>query len=109
MATLSGIRVVTTAVNIPGPVAAAMLRDMGAAIVKIEPPFGDPLAAAAPAWYTQLCAGVDVRVVDLKSREGRHHVDQLLEEADVLITATRPSSLERLGLSWTSLRDRFSQ
>ena len=107
MPTLTGIRVVTTAVNVPGPVAAAMLRDMGAAIVKIEPPFGDPLAAAAPAWYTELCAGVDVRILDLKSAEGRDHLDQLLEEADLLLTATRPSSLERLGLSWTSVHDRF--
>ena len=107
MPTLTGIRVVTTAVNVPGPVAAAMLRDMGAAIVKIEPPFGDPVAAAAPAWYTELCAGVDVRILDLKSAEGRDHLDRLLEEADLLLTATRPSSLERLGLSWTSVHERF--
>ena len=107
MLTLTGIRVVTTAVNIPGPVAAAMLRDMGAAIVKIEPPFGDPLATGASAWYTELCAGVDVRVLDLKSTEGRDRLDQLLDEADLLLTATRPSSLDRLGLSWTSVHDRF--
>ncbi len=107
MPTLTGIRVVTTAVNVPGPVAAAMLRDMGAAIAKIEPPFGDPLAAAAPAWYAELCSGVDVRVLDLKSAEGRELLDRLLEEADLLLTATRPSSLERLGLSWTSVHKRF--
>lgn len=107
MPTLTGIRVVTTAVNVPGPVAAAMLRDMGAAIVKIEPPFGDPLAAAAPAWYAELCTGVDVRVLDLKSPEGRERLDHLFEEADLLLTATRPSSLARLGLSWTLLHDRF--
>ena len=107
MPTLTGIRVVTTAVNVPGPVAAAILRDMGAAIVKIEPPFGDPLAAGAPAWYTELCAGVDVRVLDLKSPDGSNHLARVLDEADLLLTATRPSSLERLGLSWTSLQDRF--
>ena len=107
MPTLTGIRVVTTAVNVPGPVAAALLRDMGAAITKVEPPFGDPLAAVAPAWYAELCAGVDVRILDLKSAQGREHLDQLLDEADLLLTATRPSSLERLGLSWTPLHARF--
>jgi alpha-methylacyl-CoA racemase len=105
--TLDGIRIVSTATNVPGPVAAAILRDMGADVVKIEPPFGDPLSAGAPEWYAALCAGIDVRVLDLKSREGRGGLDALLEGAELLLTATRPSSLERLGLSWTSLQERF--
>ena len=50
MNTLDGIRIVSTAVNVPGPVAVAMLRDRGAAVVKVEPPAGDPLSAWAPRW-----------------------------------------------------------
>jgi crotonobetainyl-CoA:carnitine CoA-transferase CaiB-like acyl-CoA transferase len=103
---LTGIRVVSTAVNVPGPVAAATLRDMGAEVMKVEPPSGDPLAAAAPAWYAQLCEGMDVRQLDLKSTDGRDTLHGLLHEADVLLTATRPVSLDRLGLAWSGLHAR---
>ena len=51
---LAGIRVVSVAVNLPGPLAAARLAEFGAEVVKIEPPTGDPLAAAAPVSYTHL-------------------------------------------------------
>lgn len=104
--TLTGIRIVTTAVNIPGPVAASMLRDMGATVVKVEPPAGDPLSSVAPSWYASLCAHMEVVKIDLKSTEGRGHLDELLEHADVLITASRPASLQRLGLSWPDLHTR---
>ena len=104
--TLSGIRVVSTAVNVPGPVAAASLRDMGAHVTKIEPPFGDPMASAAPRWYGQLCDGIDVRQLDLKSPDGSAALHALLDEADLLITSTRPASLDRLGLGWSTLHAR---
>ena len=101
---LSGIRVVSTAVNVPGPVAAATLRGMGASVVKVEPPAGDPLAAAAQAWYAGLCAEVEVERLDLKSEEGTARLHGHLATADVLITSSRPASLERLGLSCQALR-----
>jgi crotonobetainyl-CoA:carnitine CoA-transferase CaiB-like acyl-CoA transferase len=103
---LKGIRVLSTAANVPGPVAAAMLRDMGASVVKVEPPFGDPLAAAAPEWYAELCAGIEILKLDLKHAHGRAQVAARLEETDVLLTASRPASLERLGLDWPSLHAR---
>jgi len=65
---LDGIRIVTTAVNVPGPVAVAMLRDKGAAVVKVEPPDGDPLSRWAPLWYSELCAGAEVLALDLRDR-----------------------------------------
>ena len=103
---LAGIRIVSTAVNLPGPVAAAMLRDMGAEIVKVEPPGGDPLAAFAPAWYAALCEGVYVQRIDLKCDAGREHLERQLADADVLVTASRPASLQRLGLAWPDLHAR---
>lgn len=109
MTSLAGFRIVSTAVNVPGPVAAAMLRGMGATVVKVEPPTGDPLATFAPAWYGDLCAGMDVLSLDLKADRGRLRIEQLLEDADVLITSSRPASLERLGLSWPDLHGRHPQ
>jgi alpha-methylacyl-CoA racemase len=104
--TLSGIHIVSTAVNVPGPVAAGMLRDMGATVVKVEPPSGDPLARASPDWYAALCADIEVLRLNLKSAEGRGGIEDLLTRADVLITASRPTSLQRIGLSWPDVAAR---
>jgi alpha-methylacyl-CoA racemase len=49
---------VSLAFNLPGPVAAAALRDLGASVVKVEPPRGDPLAIVSPKWYADLKRGV---------------------------------------------------
>lgn len=107
MTLLSGIQVLTTAINVPGPVAAKALRDMGATVVKVEPPAGDLLARGAPTWYRELHEGVEVHTVNLKSEEGRERLHAWLHHADLLITATRPASLHRLGLSWHALHAKY--
>jgi alpha-methylacyl-CoA racemase len=104
---LREIRVVTLALNVPGPVAAARLRELGASVTKIEPPYGDPLEAVSPAWYHELRAGQEVARIDLKQTEGRVALDDLLGLADVLLTASRPAALARLGLTWPRLHERF--
>jgi alpha-methylacyl-CoA racemase len=109
MRTLDGIRIVTTAVNVPGPVAVAMLRDKGATVVKAEPPGGDPLSRWAPRWYSELCAGIDVLRLDLKSPDGRRRLDALLASADLLVTSSRPRSLQGLGLAWIDLHTRHAR
>jgi crotonobetainyl-CoA:carnitine CoA-transferase CaiB-like acyl-CoA transferase len=96
------MRVVTTALNIPGPVAAARLRDLGAAVTKVEPPSGDPLELAAPEWYGRLVAGMEVVRLDLKAES----LDGRLAGADVLLTSQRLGALERLGLAWAGLHER---
>jgi alpha-methylacyl-CoA racemase len=104
---LGRFRIVTTALNVPGPVAAARLRELGATVTKIEPPDGDPLASAAPEWYREL-AGDHVVRLDLKGN-GRARVGELLADADLLLTAHRRSALARLGLAWPELHGRFSR
>lgn len=94
MRPLDGHRIVSTAVNLPGPLAARRLADLGAAVVKVEPPGGDPLATYAPELYGELAAGMEIVERDLK----RERVDDLLDDADLLITSSRFSSLTRLGL-----------
>ena len=107
MRMLAGIEVVSLAVNVPGPVAAARLAAHGATVTKIEPPSGDPLFHHVPAWYAQLAAAQTVLRLDLKAEEGRHALDSHLARADLLITASRPSSLARLHLDFPSLHRRF--
>ena len=99
------MHVVTTALNIPGPVAAARLRDLGATVTKIEPPDGDPLALAAPDWYRELAARQEVVRLDLKQQT----LDELLGEADLLLTSQRTAALARLGLAWEAVHERHPQ
>lgn len=104
---LTGVRVVTLATNLPGPLAAARLAELGAEVTKIEPPAGDALASFHPKWYAALAAGQDVRVLDLKSAPGRSELLELLAGADLLLTASRPAALARLELDWPALATRF--
>ena len=96
--TLSGVTVVNLAVNVPGPYAAARLREMGAEVIKVEPPNGDSLNLIAPDWYSDLAQGMTVETVDLKSAEGLARINELLAKADVFITSHRRATLKKLGL-----------
>jgi len=104
---LTDFTVISLAANVPGPVAAARLRDLGARVIKVEPPFGDPLSVAGPSWYGDLHAGIGVRTLNLKDPAERGELDRLLAGADLLLTANRPSALARLGLGWEAIHARF--
>jgi len=95
---LEGVRVLSLAINLPGPLAASRLAALGATVIKVEPPSGDPLAAAAPGWYAELTSGQEIVTLDLKLDADRAELDDLLQAADILLTSNRPSALRRLGL-----------
>src|SRR6185436_1381290 len=103
---LEGIRVVTIAQNLPGPLAAARLRQAGASVVKIEPPSGDPFLPLSPAWHAEMHEGIAIERLDLKSDSGRARILALLENAHLLIASQRPSTLKRLGLDIGALCSR---
>ncbi|HEY2912945.1 MAG TPA: CoA transferase [Candidatus Angelobacter sp.] len=103
---LQGVKIVSLALNAPGPVAAARLAKLGASVTKVEPPRGDATSTAAPGWYEALCHGQRVLRVDLKSPDGRAQLDELLAQADLLLASFRPSALQRLGLDWEALHAR---
>jgi len=107
MQPLHHLRVLSLAVNLPGPFAAARLRDLGAAVVKVEPPEGDPLQHARADWYRVLHERVEVHRLDLKDEGARLRIAQWLAESDLLLTAMRPGTLARLGLSWPELHSRY--
>ena len=104
---LDGVRVVTMAQNVPGPLAVARMRQAGARVTKVEPPSGDPLNMLSPAWYAELHAGISVERADVKSDAGRARVLTLLRDADLLITSQRPSVLQRLGIDSERLRSQL--
>jgi alpha-methylacyl-CoA racemase len=104
---LAGIRVITLALNVPGPMAAERLRDLGARITKIEPPEGDPLKTMNPRWYGRLTEGVTVVTCNLKTELGSRLLLEKLADADLLLTSQRPAALKRIGLEWETLHERF--
>jgi alpha-methylacyl-CoA racemase len=103
---LHGVKVVSLAINTPGPVAAARLAELGAAVTKVEPPSGDPLRTAARPWYDSLSHGQTVLTINLKDPAGSAHLDRLLADSDLLLASFRPSALRRLGLDWDNLHAR---
>jgi crotonobetainyl-CoA:carnitine CoA-transferase CaiB-like acyl-CoA transferase len=106
MRALTGLEVVSLAVNIPGPVLAARLVQEGATVTKVEPPGGDPLSIHAPEWYARLTEAQRILRLDLKTSEGKSALDGRLRGADLLITANRPAALARLGLEFAALHAR---
>ncbi|SDT15713.1 Crotonobetainyl-CoA:carnitine CoA-transferase CaiB [Brevibacterium siliguriense] len=95
---LGGITVVSLAINLPGPLAAARLCALGARVIKVEPPTGDPLNLMFPDYYQELTAGQEIRTIDLKDTEGIEQLRTLMAEADLLLTSMRPRAAAALGL-----------
>jgi crotonobetainyl-CoA:carnitine CoA-transferase CaiB-like acyl-CoA transferase len=104
---LRGTRVLSLALNLPGPAALMRLRAMGATCLKAEPPSGDPMGHYAQAAYAQMHEGVQVLVADLKTEAGQAQLHQALADTDVLLTSFRPSALHKLGLGWAALQARY--
>ncbi len=107
MRPLLNTRVLTLAINLPGPLAVAQLCRFGAKVVKIEPPDGDPLAHGAPAWYRELHRDIEVVRLNLKDAANQPRLATWLEQTDLFLTSSRLSALDRLGLSWSTLHARY--
>lgn len=100
---LHGVRVLSLALNLPGPAALMRCRRMGATCVKLEPPAGDPMHHYNGAAYAQMHEGVKVLEADLKTDAGQKILQRELAKTDVLLTSFRPSALAKLGLGWKQL------
>ena len=100
---LKGVRLLSLALNLPGPAALMRCKKMGARCVKLEPPIGDPMQHFGPSAYAELQSGIKVIRVDLKTEAGQKALHRELSKTDVLITSFRPSAIEKLGLAWKPL------
>jgi len=107
---LRGVRVLDLTRHLPGPLATLLLADMGADVLKIEPPDGDGMrdmgprrANGRPAYFTALHAGKTTRRIDLKTPGGRAELLGLVKTADVLIESFRPGVMARLGVGYDTL------
>ena len=101
---LKGIKVVDLSQYLPGPFAGLILGDLGADVIKVEPPSKDPIAYMPPmdadgssGMYKMLNRNKRTLYLDMKSEEGKAAFAELIKEADVLIESFRPDVLPRLG------------
>ncbi|WP_235735651.1 CaiB/BaiF CoA transferase family protein [Nocardioides alcanivorans] len=110
LAPLKGVTVVDLTVNIAGPSATLMLADLGARVIKVEPPGGDISREWTPRDETGVSTvfsafnrGKESIVIDAKTAEGRRTIHRLVAEADVFVESMRPGKAATLGLGWEDL------
>lgn len=114
---LAGLRVIDASTVLAGPYATMILADLGADVVKIEPPEGDATRGWGPPWVGDPAAGTRTAAyylavnrnkrsirLDLKAPDGPRVLRRLLDGADVFVENFRPGSLGRLGFDDAALR-----
>ena len=110
MGPLNGLKVVDLTSMVSGPVAAMMLADQGASVIKVEPLHGEqmrflgPPVNGLPPTFFSCNRGKESIALDLKSESGQGVLWQLIEEADVLLQNFRPGAMERMGFGEDAVR-----
>lgn len=115
---LEGYKVVDLTTFVAAPVCGRLLADLGARVIKIEHPRGDGWREFGISYNTRFGndenpvfdiynSGKELISINLKSAEGKEVFFKLLEDADVFLTNTRLDALERLGITYNDLKDRF--
>jgi CoA:oxalate CoA-transferase len=108
---LEGLRVLDFSIMLAGPYCARLLADVGAEVIKIEPPEGDDMRLRTPlrdghsAYFGQLNAGKRSLALDLKNPEAIKLVHRLVAETDIVVENFRPGVMDRLGLGYEALRE----
>lgn len=107
---LTGIRVIDLTINMLGPLATQTLGDMGADVIKVEPPDGDPMRELGPArnngmaaYFLSVNRNKRSIVLDLKQPAQNAALLRLIAGADVLVHSMRPRAAERLGIDYAML------
>ena len=108
---LAGLLVADLTRTLAGPYATMMLADMGARVIKVEPPGGDdarrfgPFAGGRSAYFASVNRGKCSIALDLKSPEDRAIFEKLAARADVLVENYRPGVMRKLNYDWAALRE----
>jgi crotonobetainyl-CoA:carnitine CoA-transferase CaiB-like acyl-CoA transferase len=106
---LDGVRVVEYAQYVAGPLCGVLLADLGADVIKAEPPVGDayryvmPVAPGVGRYFIPLNRGKRSVAIDLKTEEGRSSSERLLASADVVLHNFPPERARRFGLDWETV------
>ena len=111
---LSGITVVDLSRILAGPYATFLMAEMGARVIKVEPPApGDDARAYGPykngvsTYFASINRGKESISLDLKAAKDKRIFEKLLERADVIVENFRPGTMEKLGYGWETLHPRY--
>jgi crotonobetainyl-CoA:carnitine CoA-transferase CaiB-like acyl-CoA transferase len=113
-APLAGVRILDLTRFIAGPYCTMLLADLGAEVVKVEPPAGEDTRALAPiigpgdgvsAYFLRYNRSKKSVAVALRTEDGRSVLELLVQHADALVENFRPGVLERLGFDWPRLQE----
>ncbi len=101
---LDGVLVVDLTTQMPGPYCTMLLADLGADVIKVEPPAGDQLRAYRP-MFDAVNRGKRSLALDLKRPEGREVLRRLVRTADLMLEGFRPGVAARLGADYAAIRE----
>ncbi|PEG57361.1 CoA transferase, partial [Mycolicibacterium boenickei] len=107
-APLAGIRVIEVGVMLAGPYATMMLADLGAEVIKVEPPGGEISRQVSDSYFASLNRGKRSICLDLTSEQGKAKLGELVADSHALLVNMKPSVIRRLGLTYENLR-RFNE
>lgn len=108
---LDELRVVDFSLSLPGPFATQLLADMGAEVISVEPPGGDPSrdlegVPEGEIIFESINRGKRSVELDLTTEDGRAAADRLTAEADAVVEGFRPGVAEDLGVGYEQVRER---
>jgi CoA:oxalate CoA-transferase len=113
---LSGILVIDLSRILAGPYCTLLMAEMGARVIKVEPPKGGddaraygPFVNGKSAYFASVNRGKESIALDLKADADRKIFEKLLEKADVVVENFRPGTMEKLGYGWETLHAKFPQ
>ena len=113
---LSGITVVDLSRILAGPYCTLLMAEMGARVIKVEPPKGGddaraygPFVNGKSTYFASVNRGKESIALDLKADADRRVFEKLLEKADVVVENFRPGTMEKLGYGWDTLHAKYPQ
>src|SRR5215207_6781677 len=111
---LSGVVVVDLSRILAGPYCTLLMAEMGARVIKVEPPKGGddaraygPFVSGKSTYFASINRGKESIALDLKNDEHRAIFEKLLEKADVIVENFRPGTMEKLGYGWDTLHRKY--
>lgn len=101
---LSGIRIIEVGVMLAGPYATMLLADLGAEVIKVEPPGGEISRQVGDSYFASLNRNKGSICLDLRSVDGQAKLAELVADSHALLVNMKPSAIKKLGLTYDSLR-----
>ena len=100
---LAGIRILEVGTMLAGPYATMMLADLGAEVIKIEPPTGDISRQVSDSYFASLNRGKRSICLELNTEEGQQQLGELVANSHALLVNLKPSAIHKLGLTYEAL------